>query len=145
MKTEKVLELRQPDYDEIFDYESWHGAPAYCGVKIWTDGPCGGAAPTRYIVVMTELDDNPGMSVTNAAEIIATDVLNILLPGVDPEAMTWIEHYPPRGDAHSLRLPETYDLVRMRYDGRQFKMDNRNGHPWKRLTEIDLKDLGLLR
>jgi len=59
--------------------------------------------------MLTELPDNRGMSVTNAFEYIATQVLcqNRLHPG----RVIWIEHYPERGRD----LPETLDLVTLEW------------------------------
>lgn len=54
------------------------------------------------VVVLTEVPENHGMSVTNCVEHLAADVL-ARMPGADP---VWIEHYPPRGS-----LPESFDRV----------------------------------
>jgi len=144
-KGEKVLRLRLPNYDTVLDYKGYGGCEAFCGIKIWViGGGAGSALPHRYVVVMTQLEENKGTSVTNASEIIATTVLRDLLPKADPDIITWIEHYPPRGDVRD-RMPETYDLVMLRYDGDKFQMDRRDGqHPWKHLVEKDLKELGIL-
>jgi len=58
------------------------------------------------VVVVTELPVNPGMSVTNAISWLLPRIAKQY--GLDPEAVTWVEHYPKRegwmGD-------ETFDLV----------------------------------
>ncbi len=46
----------------------------------------------NQIVVMTEAADNPGTSVTNAAEIIATMFCERY--GLNPRQVIFIEHYP---------------------------------------------------
>lgn len=52
------------------------------------------------VVMFTELPDNPGMSVTNAFEIIAEQW--VARTGIDPSSTIWIEHYPEE---------PTFDLV----------------------------------
>lgn len=44
------------------------------------------------MVIATELSDNPGVSVTNFAEGLATLVCRRF--SIDPEKLIWIEHYP---------------------------------------------------
>jgi hypothetical protein len=57
------------------------------------------------VVICSELADNPGASVTNAAEAMATQVRDRYLKG---RTMVWVEHYPP--EAHGGE-PETFDSV----------------------------------
>lgn len=145
MKDEKVITLRQPDLDEILFFKGGNGFDSDCGIKIWAIRPSPEARfPTRYVVIATQLaGDGHGVSVTNAAEIIATEVMKSFLPGADPESMVFIEHYPPRGGIGS-RLAETFDLVRLKYDGQRFRLDTSRGNGWKHLTETELRDLGVL-
>jgi hypothetical protein len=148
MKTERTLRLRQPNYDEVLHFGGYFGTASQCGIRIWTDGPRGATAPTRYIIMMTELADNPGTSVTNACEMVATEVLLTMLPKADPDLITWIEHWPPRGLGTRAVLPETFDFVYLKYDGVKFRMDTvgvaGTRHPWKRMTADDLRELGIL-
>jgi hypothetical protein len=69
-----------------FDYAGLHGRPAACGLEILPLAH-GGTA-----VICTELSDNPGTSVTNFAEELAS----IVCRGwrIEPEKLVWIEHYP---------------------------------------------------
>jgi hypothetical protein len=60
---------------------------ACCGLRIMRD-------EQQTIVVLTELPENRRMSVTNAAEEIATEVRREF--GLDPDQTRWIEHYPER-------------------------------------------------
>jgi len=66
------------------------------------------------LVIATELPDNPGMSITNAAEEIATQVCETY--EIYPQFLTWIEHYLHEDS----RLEETYDLVRFTWDQDHF-------------------------
>lgn len=60
------------------------------------------------VVICTEQEDNPGMSVTNAAERIAGEVLDAhRLSGLP---VVWIEHYE-EGARGTEDDPHTFDLV----------------------------------
>jgi hypothetical protein len=68
-----------------FPYEGYHGRPAHCRIRIFYD-------PDRPVVVIaTELPSNPGTSITNRAEVIASEVCRRY--SIDPDTLTWIEHY----------------------------------------------------
>lgn len=57
---------------------------AVCHLRIFQD-------KTKTFVIVTELVTNPGMSVTNAAEVIASKVVNQF--HLNPETTRFIEHY----------------------------------------------------
>lgn len=74
-----------------------------CGIRIYLpeddqDAP---------VVVCTEPEDNPGMSITNAADGIAGEV--IAAHGL-PVPVVWIEHYED-GMRGTEADPQTFDLV----------------------------------
>lgn len=142
LKNEIALELRTPNIDEIIEFGGYHNFHSECGIKIWTHG-AGVGHPLRYIVMMTELLDNPGTSVTNAAEIIAQVVMDRFLFHCDPNAVTWIEHYPPRGDSYTLRIQESFDRVNLTHNGSRFRLDESNGPGWTHLNADDLKKVGI--
>ncbi|HYE17368.1 MAG TPA: hypothetical protein VEA69_02930 [Tepidisphaeraceae bacterium] len=75
-------------HDKIrrLEFEGFHGRPATCDLEVV------GLPDGRTLVIATERDDNPGVSVTNFAEGQATIVVNRF--GLDPERLVWIEHYP---------------------------------------------------
>lgn len=68
------------------------------------------------VVVATELDDNPGVSITNAAEVAASAACRRF--GIDPHALVWIEHYQQGAAVQDkaadvfFTVDESYDLVR---------------------------------
>ena len=75
-----------------------------CRVRIYRpDLPVeGSAARDEAVVICTELEGNPGMSVTNAAERIAAEVISFHRL---PTPLIWVEHYQDgarhaRGPAH---------------------------------------------
>jgi len=67
------------------------------------------------LVIATELPDNPGTSITNWAEFLATEMRRrCVSPG---GALAWIEHDPERpGRAGE----EPFDRVRFRWDGTRY-------------------------
>lgn len=99
-------------YDDEFPFKGFHGCESKCGLEILHEGD-------KATVTLTELPDNPGTSVTNAVEIIATEVYKRFLPGLPPENIRWIEHYPARGDSRD-PLPETFDEVTLSFDGQRY-------------------------
>ncbi|CAG0943407.1 hypothetical protein ANRL1_01328 [Anaerolineae bacterium] len=96
-------------------------APTICGVTIYhVEFNC-------YVVVITELDDNPGKSVTNASEYIATELKkSAKLSDAD---VTWVEHYIYQGQ-------HEYDKVEYTWNG------NKATNPkWSPLGEDAFKKL----
>lgn len=80
-----------------------------CGVSIFQEG-----SPDMAVVVLTEFERNPGMSVTNAVDIIATKVKRAFLSGVPHENIIWVERYEAKGSkivGSTLTIGETFDLV----------------------------------
>lgn len=84
------------------------GQPSECHVQVYERA---GALP---VVIATEMDDNPGASITNAAGEAATHVWRTLLPHAR-EGVRWIEHYPAR-EGSDLRR-EDFDEVTFRLVG----------------------------
>lgn len=55
----------------------------------------------KFVVIATELKENPGMSVTNAVEIVASQVVAKL--EIDPRKATFFEHYNYDGVSYDQR------------------------------------------
>jgi hypothetical protein len=66
----------------------------------------------NHVVVATELDDNPGVSITKAAEELVTVVANTY--DLSIQRLIWVEHHPANGE---LGLTETFELVRFTWLG----------------------------
>jgi hypothetical protein len=80
------------------DFCNWHGQPAHCWLRVYQDDD------RTPVVIATEMPDNKGVSVTNYAEELASQVQRMFgFP-----RLHWIEHYPPRG---KLKRDEEFDLV----------------------------------
>ena len=82
----------------IYNYEGFHGCACICDLEI-----------TKNLVIVSEMPENEGTSVTNFAEQLATQVCREF--EIQPKHLIWVEHYPERGDWKELGYPESYDLV----------------------------------
>lgn len=87
-----------------YDFTNWHGAPAHCWLRVFED------KDRIPIAIVTEMPDNEGVSVTNYAEELATEVQR----KYGFSQLRWIEHYPPRG--RKLHSNEEFDLVEFKQD-----------------------------
>lgn len=107
----------------IYHYEGWNKRPAKCGLEYIRQ-------KDSVMVVLTELNDNPGTSVTNMVEHLATMIFNEhLKDDYTPEQVQWVEHYPDRGGTpeHPM-FAESWDMVTMKWDGEKFSKPE-----WKHL------------
>jgi hypothetical protein len=107
-----------------YNYKGFWGCDSCCDIEVhWrTDG--------KYVFIATEVPDNPGTSVTNFAENLATAMRR--QHGLKPEDVIWIEHYPEAED----RRRESFDLVRFAVEGDSFRSP-----VWTRITEQAVDEL----
>ena len=85
--------------DTIVTYPGLHARPAQCQIRVYDQA--GGEA----VVIATDIGDaNPGASVTNTVEHIATEVCRRYR--LDPARLTVVEHYDDR------RTPRTFSFGR---------------------------------
>lgn len=68
----------------LYKYKGFHGCDSICDIKVYEN-----------IVVATELNDNQGTSITNMAEVIATDIAKKYY--IKMRKLIWLETYnnPP--------------------------------------------------
>ena len=92
------------EHDYVLEYVAENGAESCCRVRFYAPDE----ARDAPVVVFSEMADNEGQSVTNAAEVIAGTLIEVhdLTAGTAP---VFIEHYPP--EAYPIRQPESFDLV----------------------------------
>ena len=101
-----------------YNYKGFWNCDSCCDIEVHrrSDG--------KYVFVATELPDNPGTSVTNFAEHLATAMRSQY--ALKPEELIWIEHYPEAKD----RRKEDFDLVRfLGIEGDSFRTP-----VWTRIT-----------
>jgi hypothetical protein len=121
--------------DTEFRYKPPHHIEAHCRVRIYS-ATGGYDGEDRTVVVISEAADNPGMSVTNASEDIATKIVQVF--NIDPARTRWIEHYPQEAWRYHGReeiKPATYDEVFYSWRGLEAREPN-----WRRipLEEIEI-------
>jgi hypothetical protein len=90
---------------ERFQYRGFHGCQCVCSLEILR------LADGRTAVIATELQDNPGTSITNIAEHLASVVCDRF--EIEREKLVWIEHYGYAGTVIDSR-ERTYDRVSFR-------------------------------
>src|SRR2546426_251164 len=87
----------------------------------------------RVAVICSQINHNPGQSVTNAVEEIAFQVCDRF--EIDPAKLIWIEHYP-----RTPYIRAEWLLVTFRGRPPQSMF---SGPSWKRMTREDWQTLGL--
>ena len=90
--------------EHSLEFQATNGFPSRCQITLYRD---------IHLVIASETGE--GMSVTNAAEVIATEVVNRY--GIDPARMLFIEHYPE--SQRPRPYGESYDLVTFTWDGKR--------------------------
>ena len=108
-----------------YNYKGFWTCDSCCDIEVHrrSDG--------KYVFVATELPDNPGTSVTNFAEHLATAMRSQY--ALKPDQVIWIEHYPEAKG----RRKEDFDLVQfLAVEGEAFRTP-----VWTRITEQAVSDL----
>ena len=121
-----ALNLPAPIYSGEHEYRGLHGFESKCGLDVWR-------VFGQTIAMLTELLDNPGTSVTNYFEHIATELLPFvalftLEEPSPPESIIWIEHYER---TEKSGIPETWERVRLEWNGERYHSPA--WEPWERL------------
>lgn len=94
----------------------------------------------KVVAIATELDDNDGPSVTNAAEHIAAEVCSRY--SIAPPQLVWFEHYDQRGEPVHRRgtkrekTGESFDRVTFQHNGARFTSPR-----WKPSTRAEVEAL----
>lgn len=130
---------------ERFEFRGFQCCRCHCQLELipLSDG--------RMVVIATEVEDNPGTSITNVAEYLASFVCGQF--HVEPGTLVWIEHY---GYGTTSR-DRTFDLVtfqRRPAEKISWSPAVRRIHPdgwpgcfdepdWRPMTDADWRDLGL--
>jgi hypothetical protein len=108
-----------------YNYKGFWGCDSSCDIEVHPRGD------GKFVFVATELPDNPGTSVTNFAEHLATAMRKRY--GLKPGDVVWIEHYPEAKD----RRKEDFDLVRfLAMEGNSFRTP-----VWTRISEQAVDEL----
>ena len=116
--------------NKIFNYATPHSLHDLSGqsVKLQSSARCR-VRINGNTVIATELPDNPGMSITNAAASVAMQVCQYY--EIPLEELVWIEQYPEE-PAHE----ETFDWVHFNYNSGVLKVER-----WQRISTAKAKQL----
>ncbi len=101
------------DYFYRFPHEPLQ-VPGRCRVRIYKRN--NGA----HTVLLTELDTNPGESITSACARIATNLTSVR--GLNPETTRWIQH-TVQDNVSDDRRAEEYDALSQVFEEVQFNWD----------------------
>ena len=104
--------------DAPMPYTAPNGFPSRCRVRVYEPEDPAQDAP---VVILSELPDNPGMTITNAAQVVAAEAIERfdLLQRWGGRAPVFIEHLE-NGVRGTREDPHTFDLVTFRdYDVRE--------------------------
>ena len=108
----------QQAYDDHFHFRDDNGNQALCRLQVYRN-PNG--APEQALVLATELAANPGQSITNTYETLATFVTAVF--GLRADHTLWVEHYNTdsyTGKPMEHEQGDRYCLVQMHWDGERF-------------------------
>ena len=115
-------------YDALYLYRGFHACLSYCWLRIYT-------APGQSVVLATEMPDNPGTSITNAAERLAMEVMRTF--GLLFDSLRWVEHYPERQGRHGHPpLPASFDLVTFTPTTQGLRSPE-----WRRLSQAQIEHM----
>jgi hypothetical protein len=82
--------MRRNTFNNVYEYLGSNGYISRCHLALYE-------TPNEpMIVIASEIPDNPGQSITNAAAVLATDVFRMF--NGPKEGLIWIERYPKDGD-----------------------------------------------
>ena len=121
-------------YDGSWHYKGYHGGRSVCHLRLLRLAETGSS-----VAIFTEIDQNPGTSITNRIEVLATLVWEFLQKPETPPII--VEHYPNRGvhNPHTdqWQFPEQFDLVEF-----DRKPDGSFAKPrWRRIPRTEVEKL----
>jgi hypothetical protein len=95
--------------DYVHAFRGPSGVRSACRVRLYMPGEEGAALGDAPVMIVSELANNPGTSVTNAIKQIAAEVMDSHTPKRVPII---VEHYPPDATGGG---EEAFDLVVFAY------------------------------
>lgn len=126
-------------YQGVFHYRGLSNCDSHCGLSILPQ------INGKVIVILSELAANPGTSITNHCEWIATEVYDRFLLNTPVHDITWVEHY--NKDSYSDKAYETerFSTVSLAWDEDKKQFCSPRWFPCGReMIGAMLESLGLL-
>jgi hypothetical protein len=90
--------------EEVYAFKGYHGFPSECGIAVRRQ-------PPHAVIILTELPANPGTSVTNMVEELATQIYHRECGDLEPQNVYVVEHYVKSGE-----IEETWAFVALDWD-----------------------------
>jgi hypothetical protein len=121
--------------DTVAPFAGLHGNQAKMRLRIWKT-----LANGFFVVLFTELTDNPGVSVTNWSEHLATGALHAF-EYLTPHNVIWAENYQEDMESQEPFKQGSWDRfsqIMFTYDP---KTENLTNPTWQRLTREKLAEL----
>ncbi len=117
--------------DQIYRYRSLAAQrQGYCRLRIYKQ------RNGSQTVLLTEVPNNPGQSITAASEVIASGLVRRY--HLDPALTTWIEHWP--ADASDKLMEDAYASVKYTWEG-----GLASNPRWRRLTPESAEMMAVTR
>lgn len=92
--------------DQIYRYRSLAAQrQGYCRLRIYK------RRAAVHTVLLTEVSNNPGQSITAASEVIATGL--VARYHLDPATTLWIEHWP--ADSRASPMEDAYAAIKYQW------------------------------
>ena len=98
--------MKKKEKIERYYYKGLWDCISYCGLEIINNNEL-------YTVIASELKDNPGTSITNFYEHLATKIYHEKLNGIPIEDIIWIERYSD--------TDVEYSIVDLEWNGEEFR------------------------
>lgn len=119
--------------DFIFHYDPPALKAGFCRVRLYSRGR---SERRSAVVILTELADNTGASVTEAAETIAAKLC--WEHRLNPNRVIWIEHYPYRqmNPLEPISSDGSFDMVTFNWQG-----PYASNPEWFRVEKVSVEDM----
>ncbi len=115
--------------DVVFPYRVPDGSPSKCRVRIYEPDDPARDAP---VVILSELADNPGTSVTDAAPLVAAEVISVFaLTRWDGPSPVFVEHYDRGGE----RPEDPDDFALVVFSHHEVRAEARGGVSYRTIGE----------
>ena len=113
--------------DMVLPYRGTNGSRSKCRVRIYEPDDPMRDSP---VVILSELADNPDTSVTNAAPLVAAEVISLFaLTRWGEPSPIFVEHYDHAGDKEGSEDPDAFALVA--FSDQEVREEKRGGVPFR--------------
>jgi hypothetical protein len=116
----------------ILSYKAYHKYDSCCGLELRVN------RNNTVTVILTELRDNPGITLVYLIEHVTTLIYNEYLRDIPVESIIWVKHKPRMPEGDKSAPEESYDQALLVWNGETF-----NSPRWVSLPRRDWHLYGL--